>query len=205
MATQRILFLAVLLAVPAMVWGQDTDVDERIADCAAIEDNAERLTCYDDLARELGLVTMAAVPVTATAGHWLVSAGRDPGGERHVVLTLPASGGKSNWGKPISLIMSCSGDGAEVRIHWNEWLGSKTRVALRVDDGPWEREEWAVAEDKESTLYPGDTAAFFAALRAAVEVRAEVTPRDADPIWAVFDVRGLAHAVADLEAPCGWQ
>ena len=123
----RWIFAALLVAAPVTGFGESQDLTQRIAQCAAIEDDAGRLQCFDALTRELALALAKqrreANPLPVDAGDWKVNTVTNPAdGSRAVTLIL------LDEKKHAALILRCKQSDVDLIIHWNDSLGSEMVV-----------------------------------------------------------------------------
>jgi type VI secretion system protein VasI len=201
--------LAVMTAITPVSVAECTceDLQQKIALCAAIVGELERLECYDQLARSLGLVAVTTVQLQDVGtGKWRVSTTIDPlDDSTTVVLILYADSGKSIWGDPIALVLRCDSKVTEAYINWHTYLGDEAHVTWRIGDASATTAKWSLSTDWEATFYPYDTIAFIRQLLAADRFVAQVTPYGESPITAVFDLTGLANAIPPLQEACGWR
>ena len=183
------------------------EIEQEIAQCAGIVGELERLECYDQLARSLGLVSVQTeLPPAEDAGTWKVSIKTNPlDDSKTVTLILLAESGTNRWGTPIGLILRCDSHQTDVYVAWSDYLGSEARVTWRVGDEDAKVAKWSLSTDKEATFYPYDEISFIKQLLTTDRFVAQVTPYNESPITAVFDLTGLANAIHPLQEACGWE
>jgi len=206
----RRMIMAVLLVITVTLSvGANSceELEQEIAQCADIVGELERLECYDQLARSLGLVSVQTeLSPSEDVGAWRVSIETNPlDDSRTVTLILLAESGTSRWGTPIGLILRCDSNQTDVYIAWSDYLGSEARVTWRVGDEDARAAQWSLSTNKEATFYPYDEISFIQQLLTTTRFVAQVTPYNESPITAVFDLTGLANAIRPLQEACGWE
>jgi type VI secretion system protein VasI len=198
------------LIFPALVSGianaQTDTLAKEIAKCAAIQGDLERLECYDQLARNLGLVETSETEPAAGNGGWIVNTKTNPvDHSRTVTLILTAEEGKSRWGTSIILVLRCASNETELYINWLDYLGSEASVLTRVDREKAKTQRWNLSTDSKATFYPRNSIIFIKRLISAKQLVAQVTPYGESPVTAVFNLAGLSNAIKPLQETCGWQ
>jgi|TARA_B100001971_G_scaffold18505_1_gene14422 type VI secretion system protein VasI len=194
------------LVLSANAFGQADSINKRLAKCAAIEGDLERLECFDQLTRELGLVATTNTVAVEGSGKWNVRIDSNPlDDSKTVVLVLVADEGSSQWGRPVVLIIRCKSNSTEVYITWNDYLGSEARVTTRIGSSKAQSSYWSLSTDSQATFYQDNRIAFVKQLMRADKFVAQVTPYNESPVTAVFDIRGLSEAIKPLQETCGWE
>ncbi len=188
------LLLSLLLPAPAAAAG--------LQECAAIAAPAERLDCYDGLARaaataarDLGAWTLDAVPSRLDATRsdlvlWTRSV-NPVSGPAHAVLTLQCRDGEM----------------AAVFDFGTFVGGGATRIEYRIGSGAVLAGDVTVAPDhRRFGVWERDRAiGFVKALYGQPQLRLRVIPPAGDPLLAAFDLAGLEDAAAPLREACGWE
>lgn len=189
------------------------ELDGELTRCAALESDLDRLACFDRVARRYGLAPTEERVRVEGAGKWLVKEKTNPLDDtRTVVLSLPADEGRSRWGDPIYLHLLCTSGNTESYIDWGTYLGQETFVKSRMGSQTATGAEWNLSTDQKGSFYPRGSSAphglnpryFVMALTTVDTFVAQTTPYSENPIIAVFDVRGLEHAMVPLLDACRW-
>ncbi len=177
-----------------------------LAKCTLIQNDFDRLLCYDAIADSLGWTTVkATASPTSETGNWRVTDETNPiDDSRTVVLLLAAHEGALAFGQRVMLLLRCLSKDTDVYINWNDHLGTKAHVVTRVGQEQAARNEWSLSTNKQSTFYPSNDIAFIKKLLAGKRLVAQVTPHNESPITAIFDLTGIENAIVPLRETCGW-
>jgi type VI secretion system protein VasI len=198
------LILALGFAWPGVVEAQN-GLSQELARCVAVANDLERLMCYDALARAQSLDRPRERPVpTEGVGAWQIRDQANPNGSRAVSLALVATSGTSSSGQPIVLVLRCLSGETEVYLNWRNRLGSEAEIATRIGGDAVERKMWGLSSNQEASFYPGNDVTFINALMTGERFVAQVTPRGANTITAIFDTQGLDVAVKPMREACRW-
>lgn len=212
-----------LALTPGQVEDHELSLAVALEQCALIENDNERLVCYDAAAVRLGIRTAkepeatprlapsdrpspaAADPSRPTGdiGQWTIDSKINPlDDSRTIVLSLKASQGVNSRGTPPVLVFRCQSGKAEAWISWFDYLGSSAFVTARIDDGKPTPKEWSLSTNSQATFYPGNDAKWIRRLTRSGRLVAQVTPYNENPVTAVFELAGLSTAIEPLAAIC---
>jgi len=201
MPRSRAVALVLVPLASAIGLAAQTPLQDAVSRCGVIGAPAQRLACYDSLAK----VPARPSTIPAGVGAWQVSDEKNPlDDSRTVVLSLAATSGRSVHGQPVALALRCMSNKATVYVMWNSYLGDEARVTFRVGGGESRTKTWSVSTDKTATFYPSDHVEFMKEIMAADRLVLQVTPYNESPITAVFDLAGLPNAIKPLREDCGW-
>jgi len=190
-----------LTAISYPLRGQG-DVASAVARCASIEDDRDRLACYDAI---LGVRTATPPASTTGTGAWVVEEETNPLDDtKSSALSLAASSGHSRLNVPVTLVLRCLSGKTEAYIIWSDYLGTEAQVTTRIGGEEPRTARWTVSTDHTATFYPGDAVALIKALMMTNRYVAQVTPYSENPVTAVFDLEGIEGAVGVLRETCGW-
>lgn len=178
-----------------------------IADCAQRTSNAEKLACYNVMARYNGLNdTKPTVIDTSLKSPWTISEKIDPiNDKKTVTLINTATTGTNRYGKSISLVIRCKHNrSTDVYIDWGTYLGRDAYVSLRIDNAKRFRETWDLSNDKTASFYRYNRIKLIKKFLTGNKLVAQTTPYSSNTITAVFDTNGLEDAIKSLREACDW-
>jgi type VI secretion system protein VasI len=200
-----VLSLAVVLVAGDVEAQQAATVQSRLAACVAKVVDAERLACFDAVAKTLApaMPLSSAGDSLVTAGSWEVIVTENPLDDTRIVLLwLLASSGESSTGKVPQFGIRCQAGRVSAYAAWRDYLGSATTtVTVRVGSGAPTQQRWSNSTDKTATFAP-NAAAFVRSLREVDRLVLQVTPYNESPVTAVFDVAGLAESMKAFDPRC---
>jgi len=200
--------LLVSIAILLMSIGANADgTTKAIARCAAIEGDAARLVCFDELARELG-VDRPKSNTTVGKGQWIVQSDRSPIDDSvNVFLALRSKEAiKSGYNtvRP-TLILRCSENRTEVYVTWDLYLGlDSTRILERFDSQKARTRSWGVSTDRKASFFRGGHVGFAKKMMEHEKLLLQVTPYGESPVMATFALGGLGEAIKPLREACHW-
>ena len=172
---------------------------QSLATCAAITADAQRLQCYDNLAK-------AQAAPGAEAGWKLYTATNPVDDSKTVALQLAASNQQSRFGEPILLTLRCAARKTAAYIEWRSFLGEmNATMTVRFGNEKAVTQNWGLSADKTAAFAPGDATAFIRHLAKVDQLVAQTTPYSQGPVTAIFKTAGLAAAAAPLAQNCGWK
>lgn len=196
-------FLPIALLVPSLGLAS---TDKLVAECAQVEGDLARLTCYDNLAKSKGLEGPQANPVNVSGvGKWDVSSTSNPiDDSKTVVLMLAADSGKTKWGKSIYMTIRCQSNETDLYIAWGDYLGSSASVLTRIGSSAAVTKKWLLSTDKQAAFHPSGAISFIKSMMESNKFVAQVTPYNESPSTAVFNTAGLKNAIKPLRETCSW-
>lgn len=196
----------------------DQEVEGRLRECRQIEEDLQRLSCFDQLAAELGGVpapqeASSSESGGAEASHagWSVEKTANPLDDTpRVVARLKAieGQGRLGGGGPVELYVRCQSGKVEVFIWWREFLGGlavgrgSVEVTTRFDKEEPSTRKWNQSTDMQMTFVPAGAEGFAMKLTGRSRLVAMVTPVAANPVTAVFDLAGSESAVEAVRSAC---
>jgi len=198
--------LALLLLSAAGIAQADTKKD--IAKCAAKSSDAERLICYDGIAKSLK-VDKPAITTTETVGKWESVKKKSPIDDSvNVVLYLEANEkieGQLSIRKFLpSLVIKCSENKTAAYINWGRYLGiGDTRVLARIDKNKARTTRWDLSTDNKAT-FARKAIGFSKSLFDHEKLLVQVTPYSGSPVMTTFNISGLKENIKPLRKACNW-
>ena len=221
----RLLFaLCLIVGAPLSAFAQEqiseTDaisdaLNKGIAECAANSGDLDRLECYDQLARSLGLDRPQPEPVdTVGTGKWSVRKDVNPIDDTtKVIASITADSGTSRWGNTINLVARCQSNQTEVYAVWHDYVGDDSNdvysdwkyVTVRIGDASAKRQKWGVSTDKKATFAPDWAGDLLKEMADEQRLILQLTPYGESPITAVFDINGARAAFSPIAETCDWE
>lgn len=179
--------------------------NKEIAQCAAVQGDLARLSCYDEMAIKYKLNTPQPKKLDVTdVGNWIITNETNPiDDSRTVQLVLEATSGKSKWDKSVFLVARCQSNTTDFFIGWNDYLGSEAYVLTRIGDNKAVTSEWSISTDKQAT-FQTKPISFLKKMSEANKFIAQITPYNENSVTAIFDTSGLNNALKPLRETCNW-
>lgn len=211
MATQKIIQqLSVITALTAYATAiQAQDAATLTQPCLDIKANHERLDCYDNAARQLGLNAVAGT-VTGDTGDWYIKRWRSPIDDSlNVIATLAADDtipDQLNIGRVRpTLSIRCKEGSTDAFITWQRFINTEPVFqTIRFDKNQAYQQEWSISTDREALFaYKGDLPIFTANLMGSRSLYMQVTPYGDSPVGVHFYLKGGNIAVLNVLEACG--
>lgn len=181
-------------------------IDEKeIVKCSTIENQIQRLSCYDEFASEHGQVAISKHTDIANKGKWQIGSDVDPLTDKTVLhAQLIAESGKRKYGDEIVLTVRCKNGETEAYINWSSFLGSDDIVVTsRIDKAKAQDLSWTISTDHTASFMPQAVITLNNLIGASSYV-VNLTPYSDNPITAIFDVSGAGEAFKDIRQACKW-
>jgi type VI secretion system protein VasI len=193
----------------ARTLAQEIDAS-RFAACSAIANDVERLTCYDALARELGLLRKP--DVSTAPGNWTVRTEVSPlDDSESVYLVLPASAPIPSWPMDVTptLYVRCKENVTEVYLVPGLVVApdidqlKRATVTVRFEKEPAFEIRCDVSTNSEALFFP-NAVAFARLLMKHDSMLVQFEPYNDSPKLTRFTLTGLSEVAGSLRQACGW-
>lgn len=202
---------------------QGGSIREQLHHCASIQDDLERLECFDAFSRAAGLAPVApaglkrSAPAPAThpgpsqqlrpttVSGWKMRIERDGRGRIHdVIVETRSVHGTGLHGVPVTLGLRCLDQEPSVYVGWEAYVGSGTvPVFVTIDGAITLQSNWTISSNGARTYYPGNAGVFIRSLTTAKRLSVRVAPYGGYEISASFNMTGIGDALRPLEKACG--
>jgi type VI secretion system protein VasI len=201
----RVLSIALLLAVPQIAMGQEEDIKRALAGCAALDIETARLDCFEQLARAVAQIPAEppAPPVSkfkgsAGPGKWKVEASTNPVDDSKTVALGLVDGSDS-----MQLVLLCQQGKPRAYVTTGKYLGAKSTLVLtRIGGAKAETKPWPLSMNQKAAFFPGDAGLFIRKLATVERLVVQVSPFDENPTTAVFNLGGLPDVMPPLTETC---
>ncbi|PVH30363.1 type VI secretion system-associated protein TagO [Pararhodobacter oceanensis] len=181
-------------------------------ECLAIDDDAERLVCFDALFDEEQPNQLAEAPPES---DWVVRVQTsEMTDETNVYMTVRSTDVVScSWarGQPVTLMLRCQEDTTSIIFQTGCHMTSSRYndygdVVYRLDsERPRTRGFVESTNNRSLGLWSGGTAIpFIRAMLGKDRLLARMTPYGDNPIEMEFNISGLDQAIVPLREACGW-
>jgi len=218
---RKLISASVLLLLAAAAYSQTaTSYDDLVAalrQAAAEKNDGLRLTLYDTIVRDFGIAEnsgKAADISLMSSSKWMFDQQVDPlTDKRRYFFMLTADSGTNEYGEKPTLIIRSDGEDLELYINWKTYLGNdsddfkyeKKYITIRVDSSQPTISLWDNSTDHKASFCPWTMVLdLVRRLGEGTTFVARCTPYGANPITAVFDIRGLKALSMSYNDVLGW-
>lgn len=194
-----------LLAAPPLARSQEDELKKSLLSCAALEIEAARLDCFEQLTRAVSQIPTEAPakPVSrfkeaGAPGKWKVDVATSPVDDGKVVsLSLVDEGDRMLLG------LTCREGKPQVYVSVAKYLGAdSTMVVSRLGSAKAESKRWPLSTNHKAAFYPGDTAVLIRKMLAVDRLVVQLSPLDENTVTVVFPLSDLPAVVAPLKEAC---
>ncbi len=212
-----LMFVFAILSVYPQTPDQYHDLVAALQRAAAEKDDTQRLALYDALVRDFGIAEAPAATALTTPqepSKWVFDQRADPlTDKQRYFFILTADSGANEYGDKPTLIVRSDGEDLELYINWKTYLGNDTDdykyegkyITTRVDSDQPTTSLWDNSTDSKASFCPwNDVPDLVRRMGEGTKFVARCTPYDANPITAVFDIRGLKAVSMPYNEALGW-
>lgn len=199
-------------------------------DCSKIEDNNERLSCYDslnkkdsaennekidDLDKDSSVQTVmdGFVKVSdgkfkhAPSGLWVISNEISPVDDSQVVTLALFSNGlvRSRFSEDrVMMVIRCGSNRTDAFFNYDTYLGSDSAsVTYRIDKEKAISTRWDMSTNSKGA-FVRKPIQFIKSLFGKDSIYVSITPYSSNSLSTTFDIRGLEESIEPLKEACGW-
>lgn len=178
-----------------------------IGSCKSINDNEQRLACYD-----AAFEVNTSVVETNSKSKWVITEDVSPiDDSKTVMLSLKSDSPiKSDFSQVIpTLNIQCKERETDFYINFNIFLSTHDiKPITRIDsDKAVNGVEWYISTDYKALFYPGSQKKineFIKTLKDKKKFFIQVTPFSKGSVNTTFDLTGLDEAIKPVREACNW-
>ena len=178
-----------------------------IGSCKSINDNEQRLACYD-----AAFEVNTSVVETNSKSKWVITDEVSPiDDSKTVILSLKSDSPiKSDFSQVIpTLNIQCKERETDFYINFNIFLSTHDiKPITRIDsDKAVNGVEWSISTDYKALFYPGSQKKineFIKTLKDKKKLFIQVTPFSKGSVNTTFDLTGLDEAIKPVREACNW-
>lgn len=190
-------------------FGGNIPIIDQLKEASKITNDSVRLYIYDQILENGGIKEKDLIeddkPSIGIDSKWTVTTDVNPiNDSKRIVFSLMADEGVSNYRRPIVLMIRYDSNRTEVYIVWDDYLGDRVYVTMRIGDEKAERFQWNNSTDNKATFYPKNSVALISKMVQVERVVFQCTPYSESPVTAVFDVRGLKEEADKYMGDLKW-
>ncbi|MBN8942195.1 MAG: hypothetical protein J0H01_22000 [Rhizobiales bacterium] len=199
MARKRVLALAAatLLGLVGHAAAQD-DPRAALGRCAGIAADADRLKCFDQIARP-------TPPAPGRVGNWEVQTATSPVDDSRIVSATQKP--VEPWGEErIALNIRCFEGQTSVSVSRDSLLavGRTAKVIVRIDSQPATDSQWTIANTSQEALLSENAIGFLRSLPAAGRLFVRVEGVRNIRFEGTFRLEGLNEIRRNVGEACRW-
>lgn len=210
-------FLTIVAPFTALAQERNNvDIPSRIEECVNINDRVRRLVCYDNLAKELGLITEETAESTEellhTAGFWEFIKKRGIAGDETFYLknkTIEPIVSSAGIDRYPTLNLRCRLGTTNVFLDWGNQFDvtiNQRKVFLldfeyQFDSEPAKIAKWEISTDRRALFSP-QPVDFVKEMRQHERLVIDIAPPQEVARTLVFDLRGINEVLKVLVKEC---
>lgn len=180
--------------------------------CQSETNGTKRLACYDEIfPQEITKKSDITEDKPAeNTGKWMSHITTSPVDDSKNVLLMLSSNNSvvTQFGERVTpeIFITCREKKTEVFINWDMYLGlDETSMLYRLDKQKAVERSWSISTDTKAVFYTGRNIDFIRTLMKADKMFVKITPYNANPESATFDLSGLDVAIKPLQQACSWK
>lgn len=178
-----------------------------IGSCKSINDNEQRLACYD-----AAFEVNTSVVETNSKSKWVITEEVSPiDDSKTVMLSLKSDSPiKSDFSQVIpTLNIQCKERETDFYINFNIFLSTHDiKPITRIDsDKAVNGVEWYISTDYKALFYPGSQKKINEFIKTLIDKKKffiQVTPFSKGSVNTTFDLTGLDEAIKPVREACNW-
>ena len=194
-------FLFILLALVLATNAYAADLEKEMKICSKIEDNIERLECYDNI--------ITKKPNIQSSDNWIiredVSELTDQKGITFITKAVTPIA--SQFGQEIypTLVLRCQDNTTDVYINWSMFLGTETiSVTERIDKEKAVKSSWTVSTSYEA-IFNNRPIKFIKNLLNKEKLLVQLVPYGEGAKMTEFNIQDLENIIAPMQELCHWK
>lgn len=194
---RMLIVVGTLSGLPGRVAAVESGLEDGLRRCAALSADAERLACFDGLAR-----SRAAPGNGPSLGRWTIRSETLSGG---ALATIAEQRPVEPWtDESILLRIACRDGRVSVAVGRDNPVvnGSGVLTSVRIDDRLVPGDIWTAAPDYRSALYPGDAQAWLRGLPASGRLSIQLEGSRRWRFEGTFALDGLDEVRGRVLAAC---
>lgn len=206
---KKLILLALAIVIPADANAEEPD--RGLAGCAAIENTVNRLTCYDELAKQRNVDRPALE--TVSEGKWVVQTETSKIDDTTNAFMFLQSdnefSGRYKGEQRATLNIVCREKSTHVYFqlgdHFVADIGGFGEMTVRLD-----KQKATTISTRESTdngalgLWNGAGIPFVKKMFGKSVLLVRATPYNESPVTVEFAIRGIESAIAPIRKNCNW-
>ena len=196
--------VAVLLLTANAAGAQEDELKKSLAFCAALELNAGRLDCFEQLAQ-----AVARIPPEPPKPRVSKFKGSEPGKWRVEDSTNPVDDSRTvalglvDDTDSLQLVLLCQQAKPGIYLNAAVYLGDGgVRVLTRFGEAKAESKRWSVSGKRKTASFPGDAAQFIAQMLTVQRLVVQIDPVLENPLTVVFKLDGLPGVIGRFKETC---
>lgn len=192
------------------------NLKEDIKRCAGLQDRTVRITCYDQMAGDLGYLDPEKAKreqeILSSIGFWQVGKSTTTFGEARTTLrsesinTIKSASGTE---RHVHFIIQCTPGKTEAFLDWKTPVTKASQAVMkqgldityRIDSDDKIADKWQVSTDRQAIFVP-DAIEFVRQMNNKNRLSFEIVPVGDSVQGVHFDIKGIEQAAQELAKAC---